>query len=160
MHWFQPQKEEHRLWCLESQSSCWWRHLELFPSSRHSIERIFWVNYLTFAWSTFNFSFILKIFFIWTIFKSWLNSLQYYFCLTFWCLGYGVCSILAPGVKPALLALKSDVLTTGASGKSLIHLLERPSLMPFSKVINGPVWTQEIDAKERYIMENAGCPSV
>ena len=53
--------------------------------------------------------------------KSLLNLLQYCFCFILWVFGHEVCGILAlwPGIKPTLLALEGEVLTTGLSGKSL-----------------------------------------
>ena len=60
--------------------------------------------------------------FIYRLLKCLLNLLQYCFCFVFcFVFSHKACGILArqPGVEPALLALNSEVLTTGPPGKSL-----------------------------------------
>ena len=67
-------------------------------------------------------SFFLKIFFLmWTIFKVFIEFLQYCFCFLFWFFGCEACGILAPppGIEPTSTALEGEVLTTGPLGKSL-----------------------------------------
>ena len=58
---------------------------------------------------------------MWTIFKVFLNLLQYGFCFTFWFFGGETCGILAPrpGIKATSSALKGEVLETGQPGKFL-----------------------------------------
>ena len=51
---------------------------------------------------------------MWTILKSLLSLLQYFFCFMFWFFGPQACGILAP--RPP--ALEGKVLTTGLPGKS------------------------------------------
>ena len=64
--------------------------------------------------------FLSFLFWMWTIFLSLLNLLQYCFCFMFWFLGHEACGILAscPGIKPAPPALEGEVLTTEPPGKS------------------------------------------
>ena len=58
---------------------------------------------------------------MWTIFKVFLNLLQYSFYFTFWFFGCETCGILAPrpGIKPTSSALKGKVLVIGQPGKFL-----------------------------------------
>ena len=62
-----------------------------------------------------------KIFFMWTILKSFTESVTYCFCFVFWIFGPRACGVLAPrpGIEPVTPALKGRVLTTGPPGKSL-----------------------------------------
>ena len=57
-----------------------------------------------------------------TIFKVFIEFLQYCFCFMFWFLGREACGISAPrqGVEPIPPALEGEVLTTGPPGKSPI----------------------------------------
>ena len=61
---------------------------------------------------------------MWTIFKSLLNLLHYYFCFMVWFFGHEACGILAtpPGIEPTPPALEVEVLTTELSGKSLPYI--------------------------------------
>ena len=61
---------------------------------------------------------------MWTIFKSLLNFLHYYFCFMGWFFGHEACGILAtpPGIEPTPPALEVEVLTTELSGKSLPYI--------------------------------------
>ena len=56
-----------------------------------------------------------------SIFKVFLNLLQYCFCSRFWFSGHEACGILAPrpGVKPVLPVWKGKISCTGPLGKSL-----------------------------------------
>ena len=58
---------------------------------------------------------------MWTIFKVFLDLLQYCFCFIFWHFGHEACRILSPrpGIETAPHALESKVLTTVMPGKSL-----------------------------------------
>ena len=55
-----------------------------------------------------------------TIFKVFIEFVQYYFCFTFWFFGHKACGILAlqPAIELASAALEGEVLTTGLPGKS------------------------------------------
>ena len=59
-------------------------------------------------------------FFMWTIFKVFMNLLQYCFCFMFWFFGLEACGILAPtpGMEPTPPALEGEVFTTGPPGKT------------------------------------------
>ena len=58
---------------------------------------------------------------MWSIFKVFLNLLQYCFCFMFWFSGHEACGILAPkpGIKPILPVWKGKISCTGPLGKSL-----------------------------------------
>ena len=71
----------------------------------------------------------LKSFLMWTIFKVFMNLLQYCFCLYILnFLIWEACGILAPlpGIKPTPRALEGEVLTTRSPGKSLVVFLLLP----------------------------------
>ena len=55
---------------------------------------------------------------MWSIFKVFLNLLQYCFCFMFWFSGHEACGILAPqpGIKSTSPALEGKVLTTRPLG--------------------------------------------
>ena len=65
-------------------------------------------------------------FLMWTILKSLLSVLQYYFCFKFGLFGLEACGILAPptGIKPTPSLLEGKVLTTGPPGKSQVCFKE------------------------------------
>ena len=70
---------------------------------------------------------------MWTIFKVFIDLLQYCFCFMFWFFGREACGILAPwpGFEPTPPALEGEVLTTGLTGKSQlfdISIIEDSSL--------------------------------
>ena len=58
-------------------------------------------------------AFFFKIIFMWTIFKVFMNLLQYCFCFMFWFFGCKACGVLAlqPGIKPTPSAFEGEVLT-------------------------------------------------
>ena len=57
--------------------------------------------------------------------KSLLNSVQYYFCFTFWFFAREACEILAPvpGIDPAPPTLEGEILITGQPKKSCVRFL-------------------------------------
>ena len=67
-------------------------------------------------------SILILLFYCGPFLKSLLNLLQYCFCFMFQFFGHKACGILAPspGIEPTSPALKSEVLTSGPPGKSLI----------------------------------------
>ena len=68
------------------------------------------------------FFFFFKDFLIWTIFKVFMELLQYCLCFLHFGLVFGhkACRILAPklGIEPEPPALEGEVLTSGLPGKS------------------------------------------
>ena len=52
---------------------------------------------------------IFSVFLMWTIYKVFIDLLQYQFCFTFWFFGQEACGILAPppGIEPITPALET-----------------------------------------------------
>ena len=64
---------------------------------------------------------------MWTILKTLLNLLQYYFYFMFWFIGQKASGILAswPGIEPTPHASEGEVSTTRLPGKSLYVFIEK-----------------------------------
>ena len=60
---------------------------------------------------------------MWTVFKAFIDLLQYCFSFIFWFFGCEARGILVPqpGIKPTPTALEGIVLTTGLSRQSFTH---------------------------------------
>ena len=99
----------------------------LFPIIFHAKVGLQTVNRITLKTITkmlrdLNFYFFQRFFFMWTIFKAFVEFVTLLFLIyILGFFGHETCRIWAPqpGIKPALLALEAEVLTSGPPGKSL-----------------------------------------